>query len=277
MKVFSSVYHKTNSPNFASRTAQIRDAQWVCRAINTTFPHISPTKFKPLFEHYIKKTDPKNANLILKDIEDIYSFVKQHSTIEKNGFLEKIKQFFRITKNNVKKDNTFEVIAKNIEVVAQGRQNNKNTTELERTVNLLSIKKMGNCQENAVMAELVMKLNGFKNASSCLFYEPTDSINKIKSYHAACIFNLDDSRVEQLINNKTIIIDPWLGKADFANNMLKYYANECKDILPMPEKEKVKILPIHLVYLTHSGLEEYKNKFPRLVFKAKDHKFMQKK
>lgn len=276
MKVFSSVYHKTNSPNFASRTAQIRDAQWVCRAINTTFPHISPTKFKPLFEHYIKKTASKNRNTVFNDIADVYRFAKEHSNDKSKGFPEKIKNFFRNSKPQ-KSHNTLAVIAKNIEAISKGRTNNKHkTTELERAIKLLCTQRKGNCQENAVIAELVMKMNGMKNASSCLLYEEGTAINKTQS-HAACIFNLDNTPVKKIINNKTIIIDPWLGKADFANNMLKYYKNTCDDLLSLPENGKIAVEPIELVYLTDSALEKYKTQFPQLVFKSKDHKFMQKK
>lgn len=276
MKISRSVYdNKQHSPNFTSRIAPIRDAQWVCNTINTTFPHLSPTKFKIIFEHYIQKNGAKESVPVFKSYNDIYLYIKSQLNSKHESFFEKIKQKFCTTKFQ-KKMNTFAVIEKYMERISMLRTENKKTmTQLDGSINMLVEHKTGNCYELAILAELVTKLNGIKNSATCLFFDGNLDINK-QITHAACVFNLDNTPVEKIINNKTIIIDPWLGKADFANNMIKHYKNSCADLLEFPQKSKVIVLPVELVMETPNELNKYKKEYPQLVFKSKDRKFMQK-
>ena len=115
MKISRSVYdNKQHSPNFTSRIAPIRDAQWVCNTINTAFPHLSPTKFKIIFEHYIQKNGAKESVPVFKSYNDIYFYIKSQLNSKQESFFEKIKQKFCTTKFQ-KKMNTFAVIEKYME------------------------------------------------------------------------------------------------------------------------------------------------------------------
>lgn len=84
----------------------------------------------------------------------------------------------------------------------------------------LKSEKLGNCGEDAFLSALILKLNGVKNA--CM---ATLKSGKEKVDHVVCVFNKDGSAFDGKVSKNTIIIDPWVGTADFASNMfLKYKA-----------------------------------------------------
>lgn len=98
-----------------------------------------------------------------------------------------------------------------------------------------------NCHESALLSELILKLNGIKNAYTASL---NDGDAKIK--HVVCFFNRDGSEITvndkgkvNIVNNKTIIIDPWTGICDFANNVFNEYKyiwiNHLKPILQAEE------------------------------------------
>ncbi len=273
MKIFSTVYdYQYNHPNFTSRSPQIRDAQWVCHILNTTFPHTSSSKFKLIFEHYIQKSDKKYSNLVFNSYSDISNFInKQVQKKDSNSLFNKIKSLFQTPEQKQEKkqkEKMFSIIKKNIDKIGILRKEEK--SQFEKALYMISAHKVGNCQENAILAEFIMKLNGIKNAQSCIL------VQEGLDPHCVCIFNIDDTPYKEIIKNKTLIIDPWLGKADFANNMLKYYKNNCKDLLSFAEDKGIKLNDIPFVHLSDEDIKKYKTQFPQLIFKSKDHKFMQK-
>ena len=74
-----------------------------------------------------------------------------------------------------------------------------------------------NCGEAGQLAELILKLNGIKNACTALIYDGNDNI-----HHEVCLFNRDGSEYNNVIKNReTIIVDPYTGICDFANNYFK--------------------------------------------------------
>ena len=89
--------------------------------------------------------------------------------------------------------------------------------------NFINKYKNFNCQESAMLAELILKLNGIKNSCAALIRD-----GEAKGNHVVCLFNKDGSEVAidengRIKNNKTIIVDPWADICDFANNVLKEY------------------------------------------------------
>lgn len=279
MKISNSAYSsKIQYPNFTSRIVQIRDAQWVCHKVNTVFPYFSPTKFKLLFEHYLQKTTySKKKKLIFNDFAEIYQFVKTKNIAKNTSFFDKIKNLFYSSEEE-KQTVMISAIEKNIKKIGVFRKekNEKNVFSCQNVIDMMCNHKIGNCDETATLAEFIMKLNGMTNTKCGIIYNKSKPINNA-GLHSVCLFNIDNSPIEKIINNKTIIIDAWLGKADFANNMMKYYQNTCKDLLSLPQPKSITIdglLP--RVTLSNDVFEYYKNKFPELIFKSKDHKFMQK-
>ncbi len=133
-----------------------------------------------------------------------------------------------------------------------------------------------NCQESAVLAELMLKLNGFKN--SYIAYVRDGGAEK---NHAICLFNKDGSEIavkneKELIpnieNNKTIIIDPWANICDFANVVLKEYRGFWSQyITPVVLKDKANgiynLLGIKKMNLPEEFLDAVKSYYPNLIFK----------
>ena len=117
MKIFSTVYdYQYNHLNFTSRSPQIRDAQWVCHILNTTFPHTSSSKFKLIFEHYIQKSDKKYSNLVFNSYSDISNFInKQVQKKDSNSLFNKIKSLFQTPEQKQEKkqkEKMFSIIKK---------------------------------------------------------------------------------------------------------------------------------------------------------------------
>lgn len=76
-----------------------------------------------------------------------------------------------------------------------------------------------NCHESSLLAELVLKMNNIKNSYTASVYNGDAGID-----HVVCIFNRDGSQYDGKVkNNQTIIVDPWAGICDFANNVFKEY------------------------------------------------------
>ena len=133
-----------------------------------------------------------------------------------------------------------------------------------------------NCQESAVLAELILKLNGFQNS-----YIAHVRDGEAGGSHVVCLFNKDGSEIavkeeKKLIphieNNKTIIIDPWASTCDFANSVLKGY--QCfwaEYIKPVVLANKVNgiynLFNIRSMNLPEEYLDKVKSYYPNLVFK----------
>ena len=95
----------------------------------------------------------------------------------------------------------------------KGKNNVENVQNLFDFVNKTHL---GNCGEYANSILPILKMNGIKNAYT------TTLKNGNKVDHEICIFNRDGSKFDGKIkNNKTIIVDAWLGVVDFAHNALK--------------------------------------------------------
>ena len=90
--------------------------------------------------------------------------------------------------------------------------------------------------ETAGAAEIALKMNGVKNS-----YTANLSYNGNMLDHSVCVFNKDGSEFTGVVNNKTIIVDPWAGFADFANNAFVRYKNMFATHLGISGEGKFKI------------------------------------
>ena len=278
MKILNSFYNKKHEAlSFTSRVAPVRDAQWVCHAINTTFPHFSSTKFKPMFEHYVQKSISCYNTPASESIEGLNCFINNYIKGINVSIPEKIKNLLYHSKykNKIK---ILSAIKRNIDEIGLLRKKNEEgKSQLEKTLDMVCLNRRANCQENAMLAEFVLKLNGIKNAQTCNLFKK-QVLPLEPGLHSVCVFNLDGSPFnEKIINNKTIIIDPWIGKADFANNMLNYYKNNCENLLVIDGKNEIKSFSFDRVFLSDADIEKYKTEFPQLIFRSNGRKFMQKR
>ena len=259
------------STTFTSRSPQVRDADWVCRTINHNLPHFSSTKMQPFIENYLKRNASEiNYKGELGTLSEIYNFLSD--IIFQEGNQKLIDTIYSI-KKMITKFGEKRLLAN--EIIATGTINDI----LYESMFLMLKEKLGNCTENAVIAELICKLNGLKNTTCAI-------VNKINTKqenpkiehldHFVCVLNTDNSKFNGKINKKTIIIDPWLGKADFANNMEQFFRNECANFFELTEDDKFYYQTRELVNLSEDELIDFRNELDDFIFKNKTRKFMQK-
>jgi hypothetical protein len=193
------------TPSFQARCPQIREAQNVCHIISSGYAHVSDTRIRPAL-----------YNLMAKDnVSDAF----------KNKYLIWLRRFI----------DQMQEIRDTFQGSLKGMMPSK--PRPMKVFQQLKLYHRGNCFENAVAAEAILKLNGVPNACCATLNKGNTSLD-----HIVCIFNRDGSIFDGKIkNNQTIIVDPWIGKADFANKMFKYYENNCKTLLNFKNDEKFKI------------------------------------
>ena len=246
---------------YTARSFHIKNAQWVCHTVNTVFPHTSSTRFFPQFKKFVmsqKEYVPTASEIdSMEKILDALYFVRDKIK------LEKLK--FNPSKANVKLYEKISSYIKNIASIGYSRMryeyNEKHGASY--ILGMLSKAKMGNCYEDAKAAELVLLMNGIKNA--CTASLEARFAGKIN--HNLCVFNLDGSKFNGVINKNTIVIDPWVQKADYADVMLKYYRNMCQKFFKIPNDKKLDITPTSKLEITQEEIEKIKKDFPKLIYK----------
>lgn len=157
--------------------------------------------------------------------------------------------------------------------------------------------KIGNCTEEAILAEMLGKINGQNNIySGCVFINKNGFLKKLD--HAVAF--ITDKKIEGgkdyfFKNKDAIIIDPWLGITDFAgsyfgkiksifrntfkklqNNdlemaIIKSETNTPKEFNEYRKKHGAKvnfsIIPLKSCTLKNTSIQYLKDMFPELTFK----------
>ena len=264
--------------SYTAKCPQVRDSNWVCHAFNTQFPNFSITKHKPIFEQEAKKIFYFEDNELPVSIDDIYAKLQYCLTKEdfkslplKDRIKYKIAYLFltKERKQNLKRLGT---IKKALENFADKRKDSYNFAGgVEKQLGalyFLSKYKMGNCYESAIGAKIILKLNGVSNSEVIALKDIAGD-----SVHTVCVFNIDGSKFNGF-NKKSIIIDPWIGKADFANNIMQTYRNEYSNYFLFEEKEFPDFEIKKLGGIYRKKLLAIKKAYPELVFKSKTRHFM---
>ena len=265
------ICNNSNSISFSSHCTQISDAQWVCHTVNKTFPHVSTTKIKPITEKFLRKVagnkvienGPLSIYMIRRYINSLIKSTKNNNTF--TYFVDKI--LFRSKRFSQKDIKILKYISNQFYELGNCRRKCAKVDAPFNTLKILEEYKKGNCYENAILAELIMKLNGIDYAKTIYLKDKNGN-----PQHAVCIFNRDGSKFEKIINNKSIIIDPWIGKTDFANNMIIYYNNMLSNNFLIEPKTEFEI--INDFNLLPCDKIRLKQKYPQLVFNSNNHKFM---
>ena len=133
--------------------------------------------------------------------------------------------------------------------------------------------KLGNCGEDAFMSAAILRINGLDNAC-------TAGLKVDGQYfdHFVCVFNKDGSTFNGKPNKNTIIIDPWVGMADFASNMFQKYKNVFnKFLIGINPQSEISFRDVDEIKI--SGLERFvlTMKHPELRYSNSTREFMQKK
>lgn len=255
------------TPNFTARCPEIRDAEWVCRVINHTFPHYSTTKQQIRIINLLKRNRSEikyeKTPKVLAEVYEIFeNYIPKITNSKLAKQLTSIKEM--LEKTSTKR------------FTAERRMGRNKTFE---SLYLMEMFKFGNCTESAIIAELILKMNGIQNACCA-------SLNKglkrmpITEWtdldHLICVFNKDGSIFTGTPSKHTIFIDPWLNKAGFAKDMERFYRNEFSHFFKLDPDEVFKYEPAYIVDISDFAMSKVKDKYHPFIFKNPFRKFMQR-
>lgn len=259
--------NNSSAVKFQGRNAQIRDAQWVCHQVNARFPHFSTTKFTPAYRNFIAENFNLDSNTSkTKSFVDIEKLIIELlDNIRQNSSTTSQKQF--------KSNNIIRILAsiqKNITQLGIARDDcskhiDRRLEDILMPLNLVENFKLGNCYEDAKLVELVLKMNNIKNACCGILCN-----GKKRLDHAVCLVNPTGKIFDEnnKLNKKTIIIDSWAGKTDYADNMITYYKNTFGRFLPIEENADIKVQYFDQLFLSQNDINEFREKYPNLVYKS---------
>lgn len=242
------------NPSFTSRSPKIRDAQWVCQKVRS-LPHISSTYLTP----NVQDLANKNATLYKRLFEN-YPFGCSFANTQDELKLAKIFTWHRHL----------------IDRIAKAREtwHVETNDDYRRVGNILNQFKhdgVGNCGEDAYLATTILKLNGIENACVAKI-----KIDKSWIDHVVSVFNTDGSAFDGKVSN-TIIIDPWVGATDFAQNMfLKYKSIYKKFFVGIRANSEIKLRKFDYVLFTKDELAVLQKKHKFLIYSNNNRDFMQK-
>ena len=204
--------------NFTSRSAEIKKADKICRKINNTYPAYSPSK------------------IMLKSI-----FKKDHDLYKYASSLQEI------------------IDAKIRRPLHSLRELDLKYLYFKTLTDKTKEYKLANCNEFMNLANLACAVNGMKSVPIKFLAIDENDIIKKDIDHIVLAVPLNGKKVEfdRLTRQKdVIIIDPWLGIADYAQNIENRY-KDFSDIFKLPEG-------IHLAADTHVKEEDI---IPQKMFK----------
>ncbi len=256
---------------FTARCPQVRDADWVCRVINQRFPHFSSTKHQPRITRYLKAhNDILKCDKELKKMSDIFYFIDEFKFAEGQ---DKVQDMLLGFKRMIG-----EFGSKRLEA-GEAVGNGAYSDNLFESLYLMTKYKIGNCTENAILAELILKMNGIRNACCAVLDKGMKSFGKKRFRgeldHIVCVFNKDLSPIKGKITSKTVIIDPWIGKADFVKNMEKFYKNEANEFFGLKADDSIEYFMVETVGVSSDILKKMSDTFPEFIYNGR-HKFLQK-
>lgn len=253
----NSVNSSQNNLLFTSRCPEVRDAQWVCQKVKNTFPHISTTKISA------KMADIEEANwdLYRKFIDKPEYALLYNKNPKDRKFLRLFAWRKRIVKRIHDARESWRIGGKD---------------DYHRVNNVLGqfkYDKLGNCGEDAFMAATILRINGVDNACTAGLKVDGSFLD-----HMVCVFNKDGSTFNGKPNKNTIIIDPWVGMADFASNMFQKYKNVFSELL-IGIKPQSEITFRNVAEVGISGMERFLliMKHPELCYPNSAREFMRKK
>lgn len=235
----------TNYPvSFTSRTPVIRDADRVCRTIKTEFNAVSPSmlierlKYGENEDNFLSKFNGKFRDLFFKKDEEL-------------RFCREFVDF--------KRGKRYEIL------------------------NLIKRSKVMNCAENAEAARIAALLNGAKDVNCFAMFSYNEKTNKITNLdHLVAVLNYElpeycnfyGSYYQRVLKEdllklpkKSIVIDPWIGFADYVDNAVTKFKHEYQKLFDIKTDEKVRFVPQKFPELSENDLLMIKEAFPNLLIK----------
>ena len=149
---------------------------------------------------------------------------------------------------------------------------NKNCSELvpfkffKNMLNQVKQNKAGNCFEKAIIAELILKINGVNNCNRINLV--TDN-GKRNLNHCVLLVNFDKQNYYPSLQ-KALIIDPWSGNSGYADIIFKKYENMKNKFFKLKPDENIQFVPRNILDLGEQDINYFKENYPKLVFKSSD-------
>lgn len=250
----NTVSSRNTQQSVTARCPQVRDAQWVCQKVKS-FPHISSTKVTIP----IANLADKHAGLYEKFVK--FPFASLFKSPEDN----KIARIFEWHQRLIQKMNR---ARDEWGVLRKG-----DYKTVGAILGQFKYNKLGNCGEDAFLSAAILKVNGVENA-----YIAKLTIDKLTQDHVACVFNKDGRPYSGKIEKDTMIIDPWLGVADFASKVFQKYKNLFSDyFIGLRPDSKISFGEIKRINLTGEETLLLSIKRPELLYPNSERCFMQKK
>lgn len=226
----------TGSVNFTGRCPEIKQGQWVSHAVNAYLPHRSVTRYQPLVDSTLERTklDSQYQSSFELYPKRVLAILDRRRKLHNEMF--DAREYFVSTPE----DGTYYHAVAPIEQLLET--------------------KLGNCHENARAAETILRANGVKYPAVCHLY-----IGGFNADHVVCAFNRDGSQVKAIKNNKTIIVDPWVGIVDFANNAIMKYKTMLDSYVAKGKTGKATLQRIEEHPMTQKDIMQFKERFPQLI------------
>lgn len=127
---------------------------------------------------------------------------------------------------------------------------------------------IGNCGEEANLAELIGKINGLKNIYSGKIYAG----KKFPIHETAFITDkeIKPSKRYSLKAKDAIIVDPWLGITEYAGEYFRRLKTQFKGTFNLRSNSNLKIEADFTSKLTPYKIKKLKEEYPELVIKTKN-------
>lgn len=122
---------------------------------------------------------------------------------------------------------------------------------------------LGNCAEEAKLAELIGKINGIKN-----IYSGSVFAGKGCAKHDVAFITNEEIKPNKKYKFKkkdALIIDPWLGITEFAGNYFKIIKTNFAKLLEIRGNSKPYIIPDFTSRLTQSKIRNFRKKYSELI------------
>lgn len=220
----------TYSPNFTSRNSAVKQADKICRMVKNEFPSISSSRIPA--RCMADKKYYKFRNLFLRTEE-------------------KLKNFVRVfTSNSEEKNEHYMFLTETV----------KNS-------------KVANCGELAKLAHLICSVNGIK--SYPITIDIANKKDKDNNYNLHAVLAVptkkDDFGFNKMSKEKDlIIIDPWLGFADYAQNIEQKYRSlfpSCFNLTGLKAGEEFYIRPSESMKFEEEEFTNLKEIYPEFIIK----------
>ena len=207
-------------------------------------------KLQEFYQRYAGEINPVFDKAIISEHDKIFNFKAQQDFYgdklyvlpeSKHHVFFKFKSFEDILKIEIDEKNTYQYV---IESLKKG---------------------LGNCFEESKFAELIAKINGQNNIYSGKIYAGKGFAKHEVAFITDIKINAD--KFYRFKNKEAIILDPWLGITDYAENYFTRITKNYGKILGIKSYSKPKLQPDLSGKISARKLAEYKKNHPELIIK----------